>query len=656
MGLPWFRPLPGFLLAVTVIAELVAVPLSWGLEPRWDTVLYAVSAIATTGAGALILSRHPRHVVGWLIVLPGVQEALGSDLAQGWGLRAADRGWPWGPPAEFVVTASWVLLTPLTVAVLLIFPTGHLLHRRWSLVVWVSVAGTLATEVGWIFNPDAGDEYVAGRNPYAVDWLPTRALFAVGFSVVALSLVVGAIAVVIRFRGARGVERLQMKWFVFASVTLVVGLALGAALWWIAPAAHLITAAVLTAWPIAICVAILRYRLFDVDLVISRAFTYAVLTALLAAVYVGTVVVLGAVAGRDSTWAAAGATLLAAVAFRFLHARVQRLVDRQFRPARHKALDLVTTFVEDLRNDRAEPERVVDLLRQATGAPDLELWFVLDPDAPPVDERGRPVHESVDNATERYRVTRAGTLLGEVVWLPPTEEARALLPAVVDAAGVAIEMARLRVELRRRLDQVAESRARIAAVADDERRRIERDLHDGAQQRLVSIGLALRHAQHELDLDPEEARRTLDGAVVEIGSAIGELRGLAHGIRPALLHAGLGPALRELADRAPVPVHVSADADRYSPEFEAAAYFVACEGLTNAVKHARAAQVVLEVARQGSTLVVTVADDGVGGATASYGSGLTGLSDRVAARGGRLHLVSTRGRGTTLRAELPCVS
>jgi len=144
--------------------------------------------------------------------------------------------------------------------------------------------------------------------------------------------------------------------------------------------------------------------------------------------------------------------------------------------------------------------------------------------------------------------------------------------------------------------------------------------------------------------------------VVEIASAIEELRELANGLQPTLLQAGLGPALRELASRSPVPVEVSATADRYPPDIEAAAYFVACEGLTNAVKHARADQVVLRVARRDSVVVVSVADDGVGGATAGGGSGLTGLSDRVAAHGGQFRIESVRGSGTILRAELPCVS
>ncbi|HKE69888.1 MAG TPA: histidine kinase, partial [Nocardioidaceae bacterium] len=379
------------------------------------------------------------------------------------------------------------------------------------------------------------------------------------------------------------------------------------------------------------------------------------LTAVLAIVYAVVVVGLGAIVGRDSAWVTAVATLLAAAAFKLLHRRVQDRVDRRFRPGRHDALDVVAGFVEQLRNDRVDPEGVVDALREALGDPALELRFVLHPDEPPVDERGRPA-SPLDAARDIYEVRRGGMVIAEVVWSPLDDVERQWLPAVVAAAGLPIEMARLRVELRRRLHEVDASRARIAAVADEERRRIERDLHDGAQQRLVSIGLALRHAQHQLGADAEDARRTLDGAVVEIASAIEELRELANGLQPTLLQAGLGPALRELASRSPVPVKVSATADRYPPDIEAAAYFVACEGLTNAVKHARADQVVLRVARRDSVVVVSVADDGVGGATAGGGSGLTGLSDRVAAHGGQFRIESVRGSGTILRAELPCVS
>jgi signal transduction histidine kinase len=221
---------------------------------------------------------------------------------------------------------------------------------------------------------------------------------------------------------------------------------------------------------------------------------------------------------------------------------------------------------------------------------------------------------------------------------------------------LAVEVARLRVELRRQLAEVEASRARIVQAANDERRRIERDLHDGAQQRLVTIGLTLRHAQHELGTASPAARRTLDGAVDEVAGAIEELRKLASGLPPAQLDRGLAPALRELARRAPVPVGVSARVDRLDRDLEAAAYFIGCEALTNAVKHAHATRISVRAERRDDVLVLCVADDGVGGASASGGSGLSGLADRVAALGGALHIESEPGAGTRLTAELPCGS
>jgi signal transduction histidine kinase len=240
---------------------------------------------------------------------------------------------------------------------------------------------------------------------------------------------------------------------------------------------------------------------------------------------------------------------------------------------------------------------------------------------------------------------------------PVSNEDPTLLRKVVEAGGLAIEIARLQVELHRQLAEVEASRARIVAAGNEERRRIERDLHDGAQQRLVSIGLALRHAQHELgSSSPERASQTLDRALAEVAVAIDELRKLAHGLPPAQLDAGLGPALRELARHVPVPVEVTAAAERFERGLEAAAYFIACEGLTNAVKHANATRIVLSAGRENGRLVVSVADDGLGGAAPLPGSGLSGLSDRVAAYGGTLRIESNHGAGTTLTAELPCGS
>jgi signal transduction histidine kinase len=239
---------------------------------------------------------------------------------------------------------------------------------------------------------------------------------------------------------------------------------------------------------------------------------------------------------------------------------------------------------------------------------------------------------------------------------PALLERHALLDDVLAAAALSIEIARLRVEVRLRLAEVQASRARIVEAGYEERRRLERDLHDGAQQRLVSLGLQLRRLQLSLPKEAKVLAPALDRAVGEVGSAITDLRHIAAGVRPARLDDGLAAALQDLARDAPIPVRVDAAVDRVGASVEAAAYFVACEGLTNAVKHAAASQVALRAVRENGTLLVTITDDGVGGAVARRGAGLAGLRDRVAAHGGTLQIVSPRGAGTRLEVALPCGS
>jgi signal transduction histidine kinase len=265
------------------------------------------------------------------------------------------------------------------------------------------------------------------------------------------------------------------------------------------------------------------------------------------------------------------------------------------------------------------------------------------------------VNQLPDTDRARTPVNRGQLHLATVVHDPGLAERPDLLDSVIETAGLAIEIGRLRVEVRRRLAEVEESRARIVTAGYEERRRLERDIHDGAQQRLVSIGLALRHVQARLpEGSPEVAE--LDTTVTVVSEAIEELRELAHGVRPAGLDDGLAPALRQLASRASLPTRVDATDDRFDDGLETAAYYVASEALANAAKHARATRVDLTAARRDGWLVVSVSDDGVGGARSSEGSGLAGMTDRVAALGGRLDVESPPGAGTTVTAELPCAS
>jgi signal transduction histidine kinase len=230
---------------------------------------------------------------------------------------------------------------------------------------------------------------------------------------------------------------------------------------------------------------------------------------------------------------------------------------------------------------------------------------------------------------------------------PFAEDTEERLVAFAELVSVAIAGAYAR-------EQLLASRARLVQAADEERRKLERNLHDGAQQRLVTLSIALRLARTLLEQDAERAAELLDGAIADVTQANDELREIARGLHPALLtQRGLHPALRSLARRSPVPVDLTAPNERWAEHVEVAAYYVVAESLTNVAKHAGAKQVTVSVTCDGTHVVATVADDGRGGADESGGTGLAGLRDRVEAVRGRLDVVSVAGVGTTVRVELP---
>jgi signal transduction histidine kinase len=249
-------------------------------------------------------------------------------------------------------------------------------------------------------------------------------------------------------------------------------------------------------------------------------------------------------------------------------------------------------------------------------------------------------------------VEREGRSLAALVHDPALDEG--LVRAAAAAAGIAIENERLQAEVRAQLEEVRASRQRIVEAGDRERRRVERNLHDGAQQRLVTLSLAISMLRGRERLDPSTAAG-LDEAYAELKLAIRELRELARGIHPAILsEEGLAAAVETLAGRCSVPVDLQVHLDGRLPDpVEASAYFVVSETLTNVAKYADASTARVSISRRNGSLLVEVADDGVGGADLEHGSGLRGLSDRVSAVGGTLHVASDEGRGTTVRAEIP---
>jgi signal transduction histidine kinase len=296
-------------------------------------------------------------------------------------------------------------------------------------------------------------------------------------------------------------------------------------------------------------------------------------------------------------------------------------------------------------------------LADALGDRSLQLVFWLDDKGRWVDAAGCTVAmpHAGDPARAWTAVELEGRRVGAIVHDVTLSEDPETLRSVAAAAGLAMENERLQAQLRARVEELRTSRARIVEAGTHERRRLERNLHDGAQQRLVALSLTLRLAQGKLREDPDRADGLLTAAQQELDLALRELRELARGIHPAVLSdRGLGAALEALAGRAPIPVELAEiPRDRLPEAIEAAAYFVVAEALTNVVKYAHASQATVRVSRHNGAAVVEVADDGVGGADPGRGSGLRGLSDRVSALDGQMRIESPAGAGTTLRAEIP---
>ena len=298
-----------------------------------------------------------------------------------------------------------------------------------------------------------------------------------------------------------------------------------------------------------------------------------------------------------------------------------------------------------------------DALAEALDDPTLELVYWIPERQSYVDFRGRSYElPSEDPGRAIHAVMRDDQCVGAIIYDAQLHEAEALVRAVGAAASLALLNERLEAELRAKVDELRRSRERMLRIGLEERRRLERDLHDGAQQRLVSMALNIRMARAKLNEDPLAAERLLASAGEELDSALEELRELARGIHPAVLSdRGLGTALETLASRAPVPVELAQLPDERLPEaVELAAYFVVAEALTNVAKYAHATHAKVEVARANGRLVVEVEDDGVGGANPDDGTGLRGLADRIAVLEGRLEIDSEQGKGTTVRAQIPC--
>jgi signal transduction histidine kinase len=327
------------------------------------------------------------------------------------------------------------------------------------------------------------------------------------------------------------------------------------------------------------------------------------------------------------------------------------VVFAQRRLARGQVAGLVVQLGE-----QGEPTDLRDALAGALGDPSLQLAFWYPAEQRYVSADGRPIQlPEAGSGRMATFVERPGQPVAVLLHDPALEHNAELVQSVCAAAALTLENERLQAELRARLSELQASRTRLVEATESERRRIERDLHDGTQQRLVSIAMSLGLLDSKL-LHPEQARPIVQETRAALTATLAELRVLTQGIHPTILaERGLAAALDELAKRGALPVRLRLSIDgRLPDQVEGAGYFLVSEALTNAVKHAHANEVEVDACHEGDVLRIEVRDDGIGGAATSGGSGLRGLADRVEAVGGTLTVSSPPGRGTMLKAVIPC--
>ena len=425
-------------------------------------------------------------------------------------------------------------------------------------------------------------------------------------------------------------------------------------------------------------IAILRHRLFDIDVIISRAVVYGLLSAAFTGVYAGIVLGIGTFVGhRGGPVLTIAAAVTIALLFQPLRRRAQLFANRLVYGRRATPYQALSDFAGDMAGqlDLTEAvDRMVSVLAGATGADRAEAWIRVGAQLRPAaiwphgsspstaialgPDGGLPAFEGVSRAAA---VQHGGELLGALSLQKPRNEPLTstedeLLRHLASQAGLVLRNAALTAELRATIDELRASRRRLVEAQDAERRKIERNLHDGAQQQLIALTIHLALLEESAD-DPAAVRELAPAVKDGLRAALDDLRDLARGIYPPLLaDQGLVPALQAQARKAALPVEIDADGiGRYPQDTEAAVYFCTLEALQNIAKYADASRATVGLSCSGGSLQFTVTDDGAGFDTAStrHGTGLQGMADRLAALGGALHVRSRPGHGTTLSGELP---
>jgi signal transduction histidine kinase len=637
----------------------------------WGLILGSAFAVA----GVLVASRVPSNPIGWVLLVAGVGTAV-QEFAQHYsqyGLYHAPGSVSGADIAAWVTEWVWILyMAAVALLIPMLYPTGRLLSRRWGLLLVVGLTGATLGALCFALAPGDLASFPGVPNPFGLDGAGWIRSFGDLVMLTFAGALVGAIAsLAIRYRRSRGDERQQLKWLLLALSLLAASFIIGVPYWTlggegtslnvVANVTENVLVLSLVAIPVAIGVAILKYRLYAIDLVIKKTVVYAILAILLfvlgvvpAWVVAGVVV---AVAGEGG-YAYLAAGIVVGFAAWPLRRVATRIADRLVFGRRATPYQVLSEFSGRVAETYAADdvlERMAHVLGEAVGADAATVWLRAGDRFLP--GATWPAHQPVDSSipASAIEVAHQGDVLGALsVQMPAsdpiTPAKEQLIRDLAGQAGLVLRNATL-------IEDLKASRQRLVAAQNEERRRIERNIHDGAQQQLVALAVKLKLADSLVGKDEQRAHAMLADLQTATGQTLEDLRDLARGIYPPLLaDKGLGAALESQARKSAVPVAVETDGiGRYPQEAEAAVYFSCLEALQNVAKYADASHATVRLAQANGTLSFEVVDDGRGfdPTAASRGSGLQGIADRLAALGGKMEIRSASGDGTIVAGSLP---
>ncbi len=679
------------LVLVELVAEVVFGVLDWGRAPgSVGDFAFLGSFVLFPIVGVVLATRRPDNALGWLMLAIGVAAFVPAESYGMWALHTGRPGGDWA-----LAATSWTWIPVIGLAgtfVLLLFPDGHLPSPRWRWFAWTIGVGMVLSSLGILFGPgDLGDSgFPNVPNPYGIEALrPLLPVVLAAIATIPLGILGSAAALVVRFRRSGPTERLQIRWLASAAAVVAVVYAVtmvasasSAAGWaeggnWVGwlQAISIVLFALL---PISIGIAVLRYRLYDIDLVVRKAVVVASIAAFFTAVYAAIVGGIGALVQTRSTTALSfAAAAVVAALFQPALGRARRIADRIVYGRRATPYEVLSEFSERVGGTYAADDvlpRMARIVAEGVGATSAQVWLEHDgrlrvaaawpagadpPEAVSLNGGALPPLPGADAA---FAVEHRGELLGALAvamsLADPLDEAKSKLVSDLAAqAGLVLRNVRLTQELLERLDELKAAQKRLVRAQDAERRRLERNIHDGAQQQLVAMSVQIRLAQSLVGTDPDRAAGMLADLQARTTETLDDLRDLARGIYPPLLaDRGLAAALEAQARKSALPVEVSAGGVvRYPQEVEAAVYFSVLEALQNAAKYADATSVAVRLGADDGHLRFEVVDDGVGfdPASAGHGTGLQGIADRVAALDGEVEIRSAPHAGTSVVGRIP---